>query len=153
MAPNAGARIVPFGLGLLIGSVGKAVADRIYGVTRGVEKDSKTLLNIDYGIPKSPTVLFNESYTVRYNAARKIPEWVLQVLSKDRLKGNARRETCFFREDPRIPKIFSSSNDDYHKSGFTRGHMASAGMRIQTASKLSLLYFILNPVCSVPLIF
>jgi DNA/RNA endonuclease G (NUC1) len=41
--------------------------------------------------------------------------------------GEARRQLAKFMPDPSVAPIFSASNDDYHKSGWSRGHMAPAG--------------------------
>lgn len=120
--------LLHFGVGCFVGAIGKTVVDRINGFG---ENKRNTLdgneLDIKYGIPNSTKTLQNKNYILGYNCAYRIPEWVLEVLSKDKLKGKAKRERCTFKKDPRVPKIFSSSNEDYHHSGFSRGHMACAG--------------------------
>ena len=116
------------GIGFLFGAIGKTIFDRFHGsidgneLTIGCEE-----FGVKYGIPRKTAVLKNENFIVGYNSARKIPDWVYQNLSYGRLNGQAKRERCIFKEDPRVPKMFSSSEVDYHKSGFSRGHMASAG--------------------------
>ena len=44
-----------------------------------------------------------------------------------RCLGEARRQLATFKPDPSVASMFSASNDDYQKSGWSRGHMAPAG--------------------------
>lgn len=41
--------------------------------------------------------------------------------------GKADRKHCRFKPDPNIPQLFTARNEDYLRSGWSRGHMAPAG--------------------------
>lgn len=41
--------------------------------------------------------------------------------------GHADRKHCRFRPDPGVPELFTARNEDYLRSGWSRGHMAPAG--------------------------
>ena len=116
------------GCGIFIGAIGKTIYDRFSG--EGVTHPELRSVECKYGAPMRTTFLKNHNYIVSYNTSRKIPDWVLQCINKENLDGKAKREKCSFKEDPRIAKLFSSSFYDYQKSGFSRGHMASAGKTI-----------------------
>ncbi len=66
------------------------------------------------------------TFCVAYNAQHRTPEWVLEYLTADNLKGKADRAHSAFKEDKKIPKHLRSRVLDYKKSGFNLGHMASA---------------------------
>ena len=124
-----GKNIAHLGCGMVVGLIGKTIFDRLYGPSSKDETSSLDLEDVEvkYGIPTRTTILENDSYIVGYNTSRKIPDWVFQCINRESFIGQAKREHCSFKEDPRIAKLFSSSTNDYHKSGFSRGHMASAG--------------------------
>ena len=58
------------------------------------------------------------------------PDWVLEVLSKDRFKGDGNRSGLKFRADPDLPAGERSEPKDYSKEAnpkrFAQGHMAPA---------------------------
>lgn len=80
-----------------------------------------------YGLPKrSPEYLRFKNHVLCYDQAKKTPRWVLEHLSKEKIKGEADRVHSVFKPDPNVPARFQSSNDDYWDSGWSRGHMAPA---------------------------
>ena len=82
---------------------------------------------LKYGLPqRSPDCLRYKNHVVCYDRAKKTPRWVMEHLTKDKLKGNANRAKSTFKPDVNIPVIFQSSNVDYWDSGWSRGHMAPA---------------------------
>ena len=57
-----------------------------------------------------------------------MPLWVAEVITKDMIESTvANRKRSKFQPDPVVPMGFSSHNEDYRKSGWSRGHMAPAG--------------------------
>ncbi|XP_066538962.1 nuclease EXOG, mitochondrial-like [Hoplias malabaricus] len=69
------------------------------------------------------------SYTnhiLSYDQSRRIPKWVAEHLSKEKLTGKAERKHCKFKPDPSVPELFTAHNEDYFGSGWSRGHMAPA---------------------------
>ncbi|CAK9300509.1 unnamed protein product [Gordionus sp. m RMFG-2023] len=81
-----------------------------------------------YGLPiHPPNILTYKNHVLAYDASRKIPFWVAEVITKDKIFGQAKRDDNKFRPDPRVLQDFSATNDDYKKSGWSRGHMSAAG--------------------------
>lgn len=60
-----------------------------------------------------------------YNGNRRVPDWVLEVLTLDRFQGEAKR-TDSFQEDPDLPPGEAAKLEDYEDTGYNRGHMAPA---------------------------
>ena len=79
------------------------------------------------GEPVDGKTLYYSNYVVKYDNNKKIPHYVLEYITKDKLNGDADRRNCSFMQDPNIPYKFSSTNEDYMYSGFDRGHMVPAG--------------------------
>ena len=88
------------------------------------EVDDKLL---KYGLPqRSPDYMRYKNHVLCYDRAKKTPRWVLEHLTRDKVKGLANRMHSAFKADLNIPAVFQSSNDDYWDSGWSRGHMAPA---------------------------
>lgn len=64
------------------------------------------------------------AYTTSWNPNWLEPNWVAYALTKEELKGNAKRESSF-SPDPDVIGT-SAEHKDYTKSGYSRGHMAPA---------------------------
>lgn len=64
------------------------------------------------------------AFTSSYNPTHRVPNYVVHVIPKDILYGNATR-TNDFRPDPLIKQNMSDSID-YWNSGYDRGHMAAS---------------------------
>lgn len=71
-------------------------------------------------------LLCRKGYVLALNVDRKVADWVLEVLTPDRLEGNAKRESGRFKTDPDIGTK-GATPDDYKRSQFDRGHLAPAG--------------------------
>ena len=86
---------------------------------------------LKFGQPNTiPEVLRYKNHVLAYDRARKVPLWVAEHLTREKLAaGNMQveRSKSSFQPDPNIPEIFQAKNEDYFKSGWTRGHMAPAG--------------------------
>jgi len=82
---------------------------------------------LKYGLPqRSADYLRYKNHILCYDQAKKTPRWVLEHLTRDKVKGEANRIHSAFKPDLNIPAVFQSSNDDYWDSGWSRGHMAPA---------------------------
>lgn len=97
------------------------------------------------GEPVDAKTLYYSNYLLKYNNNKKIPHYVLEYITKDKLNGDADRRNCSFMPDPNIPYKFKSTNEDYMYSGFDRGHMVPAG-RITVLVGLSVSFFSLRAV-------
>lgn len=63
-------------------------------------------------------------YTVSYNEAWRMPNWVGYELTQEEVNGKVRRAKHFL-PDPLVSGI-SATSEDYARSGYDRGHMAPA---------------------------
>lgn len=68
-----------------------------------------------------------KNHWVCYDQAKKIPLWVAEHLTRDKVQGEAKRELSAFTSDHNIPVEFQACNEDFWGSGWSRGHMAPAG--------------------------
>ncbi|XP_006003439.1 nuclease EXOG, mitochondrial isoform X1 [Latimeria chalumnae] len=81
-----------------------------------------------YGFPDSGAeVRYYSNHMLSYDQAKRVPRWVMEHLSKDKILGAANRKHCKFKPDPSIPVLFTATNRDYLGSGWSRGHMSPAG--------------------------
>ena len=91
-----------------------------------------------YGRPHgSQKVLHYKNHVLAYDTARRVPLWVAEHLTNEKFTAvdvHAERMKSSFQPDPNIPAIFQAKNEDYYKSGWTRGHMAPAGNTLITLS-------------------
>ena len=99
--------------------------DQVDKLSENIETNDDKLLK--YGLPqRSPEHLRYKNHALCYDQAKKTPRWVLEHLTRDKVKGDANRMHSAFKPDLNIPAAFQSSNDDYWDSGWSRGHMAPA---------------------------
>ena len=71
-------------------------------------------------------ILKRIGYTVSYNAATRLPNWVAWHLTAERCTGKAKRKQKEFHEDEEVPTP-RATDWDYYNSRFDRGHMCPAG--------------------------
>ena len=69
-------------------------------------------------------VIEHFAITLSYNDQHKNANWVVYLLTRERLNGQFSRNERFF-VDPKI-SASSSKNRDFRKSGYDRGHLAPA---------------------------
>ena len=67
-----------------------------------------------------------KGYTVSYNKKHKIPNWVYYELLASETDGPYSRNGKDFRQDSSV-KVPQANDNDYKRSGWSRGHMAPAG--------------------------
>ncbi|OII75385.1 Nuc1p like endonuclease G [Cryptosporidium ubiquitum] len=88
-------------------------------------------------LPSMNNLILRESYLSSVSFKDKIPNWVAEKISEKSCSGKANRNDCIFQVDPEVPLIWSAENKDYVASGYSRGHMASAGQHKETATAQS----------------
>lgn len=71
--------------------------------------------------------LCRTGYVLSHNPKHRVADWVLEVLTLARIKGEADRDHSSFKADPDLQSPGRSELKDYARSGFDRGHMAPAG--------------------------
>ncbi|CCB85680.1 endonuclease G, mitochondrial [Parachlamydia acanthamoebae UV-7] len=76
--------------------------------------------------PRGAITIERPGYTLEYDGRTRNAQWVYECLTSDCLKGKVSRDHFPFQEDPRIPKIFQNTLEDFKGSGFDRGHLAPA---------------------------
>ncbi len=71
-------------------------------------------------------ILRRVGYTVSYNAATRLPNWVAWHLTKAHADGPWKRNGIRFQEDPEVDQP-RATDADYYNSGYDRGHMCPSG--------------------------
>jgi len=75
------------------------------------------------GVPEH--FVCRDHYVLSFNGETKNPNWVVEHLTKNMLKGPGDRKDNF-KADPLLPKAIRTSKADYLRSGYDRGHQAPA---------------------------
>lgn len=89
--------------------------------------------------------LQNETYSVVYNPALRIPVAADWELTPDYLGKTSREPSWRFAEDKRVPKP-RARHEDYTNSGYDRGHMCPAADRSKNTDMMKET-FIMTNVC------
>ena len=106
------------------------------------------LLYTRYGRPELPVSfhLYKE-HSLVYDHSRKIPSWTADTITSKGVSSNiANRKKSTFRPDPAIPPNFSSANDDYRNSGWSRGHIVPAGNKKYSQEAMDDTFYLTNIV-------
>ena len=85
-----------------------------------------------YGLPSHENLSLHEGYASSINYRLRIPNWVAEhlVAASAAAASDAvvvTRERSNFHEDVSVPAPWRSTNADYARSGWSRGHLAPAG--------------------------
>ncbi|XP_058411353.1 nuclease EXOG, mitochondrial isoform X2 [Diceros bicornis minor] len=86
------------------------------------------------------------NHALSYDQSKRVPRWVLEHISKNKIIGDADRKHCKFKPDPNIPATFSAFNEDYLGSGWSRGHMAPAGNNKFSSKAMAETFYLSNIV-------
>ncbi len=78
------------------------------------------------GLPHGFYVIEQEHYDVGFDPRLKIPVWVQYTVRASDLDGDADRTGLDFVAHDGVPEDLQADDDDYHLSGFAKGHMAPA---------------------------
>lgn len=76
-------------------------------------------------VERGDIIVTHTGYTLSYNSAARIPEWVAYELTAEETRGEAERDDAMFKMDPSISG-YQAMREDYSGSGWTKGHMACA---------------------------
>lgn len=89
-------------------------------------------------------LLFKSQFIVSYDFSNLCPNYVCWSLTRDRLKGDAKR--CEFRGDPAVGENGRVETMDYNRSGYDRGHMCPAADNKNSVKAMEESFFMTN-VC------
>lgn len=83
---------------------------------------------LTFGVPSFDPLRPFENHVVLYDRRNRVPHWVFEHLKKEHVEKNDKvdRKSSDFTEDQAIHPFFRSTNADYKRSGYDRGHMAAA---------------------------
>ncbi|GIX88987.1 endonuclease G, mitochondrial [Caerostris extrusa] len=94
-----------------------------------INVDDHVSQTMQFGFPGVDTLLVKKSFILSYDRKNKVPHWVFEHLTPEHIAYNKdvnRSKSSFFEEDS-IPVYFRSTNSDYKRCDFRRGHLAAAG--------------------------
>ncbi|HCE42857.1 MAG TPA: DNA/RNA endonuclease [Lentisphaeria bacterium] len=77
-----------------------------------------------YELPRTnpgDEIVRHPNYTLKYNEQYEQPDWVAYRITRDTVRGTAKRPSGF-KSDPLVPTK-SADNSDYTNSGYDRGHL------------------------------
>ena len=95
--------------------------------------------------PITSILIERDDYAISYDGSNKIPHWSFEHLTKKSLSKQAKRNPKEqFQADHNIPPHLQSSNVDFYKSGYDRGHMAAAGNHQQSKRRLKETFYLSN---------
>ncbi|CAH2281978.1 nuclease EXOG, mitochondrial [Pelobates cultripes] len=137
--------------GLVVGAAASGAsclaALQLYGRREPVPDTAPRTSLEEFGFPLSGAETRQYiNHALSYDQAKKTPRWVIEHLSKEKMLGKADRKHCKFKPDPNIPQIFNASNEDYLKSGWSRGHMAPAGDNKFSTEAMAQTFYLSNIV-------
>jgi endonuclease G len=107
---------------------------------------------VDFILPDhsdSDVVVRHDGYTLRFQDAYKVADWVAYPLLPEEINGQAVREGSTFRPDPDVP-TGSALPIDYTASGYDRGHLAPAGDFHFSKSMMQQTFFMSNMTPQLP---
>jgi endonuclease G len=85
----------------------------------------------------------HRGFTMSYNEACEQPNWVFYTITKADLQKDSYERKNDFRSDPSVPTE-SAHKNDYKKSGYDRGHLASAADFSHNDTLLSETFYMSN---------
>lgn len=94
-----------------------------------VEKQKRIGQIMQYGFPGFDNIRSFDDYVLSYDRRNRVAHWVFEHLTAETVRHNDQvdRSKCDFVEDDSVHVLFRSTNADYKRSGFDRGHLAAAG--------------------------
>ncbi|MBU5614017.1 DNA/RNA non-specific endonuclease [Geomonas azotofigens] len=99
-----------------------------------------------YGVPGvSGDLLCRRGYLLSHDAEKKTPVWVVERMTRERLKVKLKRSNNF-RPDLDIPRGQRAELSDYRGSGYDRGHMAPAADMAWDEQAMSESFYLSNMV-------
>lgn len=102
-------------------------ADSDFGACRDTFANGNPPI-IQHQVTIKPRALCFSGFAVLYSGQSRTPVYAAERLNKERITwARYNQRTNKFYADARLPRAERAELDDYHGSGFDRGHMAPAG--------------------------
>ena len=99
---------------------------------------------VKYGIPSNKgDLLCRTGYALAHNPERKTPDWVAELLTREKTRSSRARSNDF-QPDPDLEPGQRAELADYKNSGYDRGHMAPAGDMRWDKEAMSESFFLSN---------
>lgn len=100
----------------------------VYAATQISRPPNRLQEILTFGVPSFDPLRPFENHVVLYDRRNRVPHWVFEHLKKEYVEKNdsVNRKTSEFTEDAAVHPYFRSTNADYKRSGYDRGHMAAA---------------------------
>ena len=82
-----------------------------------------------HGFPSLDNIRSFDDFVLAYDKRNRTAHWVFEHLTHEKVKRNEsiNRDNSQFVADGSIHEYFRSTNEDYKRSGYDRGHLAAAG--------------------------
>ncbi len=100
--------------------------------TPGPQNDPETCADLWKGIglpeysreDRDATIVCHTKYVLSHSNDDKIPDWVLERLTREQIGGTNKRPKVKFKPEDFVDKGKRAVDDDYRNSKFDRGHQA-----------------------------
>ena len=116
----------------------------IYGKSRNTPEE------LIYGIPQlSDIILSRCGFSLGYSNSQRQALWVCYILSADKLVKEQTKRSNTFRIDPAV-KYQPVKPSDYTKTGYDRGHLASAADMAYSVETMTNSFFMSNISPQIP---
>ena len=100
--------------------------------------------NLSYGVPgAADSIIEREGYALGYIEKHEQPAWVQYIMTAEEVSRRAAKRGDDFRPDPDVP-TGSATPQDYTRSGYDRGHLASAADMSFSAKTMSESFYMSN---------
>ena len=99
-----------------------------------------------HGYPTLDNIIQYDDHILAYSNYFKGPLWVCEHLTPTRVTNNdnVTRQKSEFQSDNSILQIFRTSNQDFYKSGYDRGHLAAAANHRQSQISMDDTFYLTN---------
>ncbi|KAL6781343.1 hypothetical protein ACKKBG_A10765 [Auxenochlorella protothecoides x Auxenochlorella symbiontica] len=81
---------------------------------------------LKHGLPMSDGIRMYTNFIASIDTRLRNPKWVIEHLTRSKLKGDGTRSSSQFTEDAGVGARFRAKLSDYRGTGYDRGHMAPA---------------------------
>jgi len=98
-----------------------------------------------FGFPGFENVKAKDDYVLSYNRRLRLANWVAEHLTaSDLYNRDLDRGQCEFVGDPSVHPLFATTNADYRRSGYDRGHLAAAANHRSSQNSMCATFFLSN---------